>query len=709
MVRLFITLASYSQNMLKLIEFLRNYHHQIFKVFLFLVAVITIVFIFPREGKFKYEFQKGKPWPHEDLIADFDFPIYKSEEKLRLEKESIEASQPVYFFENRKLSTEAKEEFDLLFDREWSKLLGEESGSLAQLNIKEKEQYFRKGKKIIDSIYSKGLIELHPSIEGKPKDFEILVLRNNVAVPTKLSEVYSISSAFELIRDELSELNAVEKELLLNAIEECLKRNLSYDQETNEHFLELELQKISPSSGMIQEGERVIAKGDILNDDRYQILLSLKKEFESEVGSASKTEWILIGQALLVSLMILSLALFLLNFRRDIIRSDLKISFLLLLIILYVLASKYAIDSEILHLYIVPFCMLPLIIRTFFDLRVALYTYLVAILIVGFIAPNPYEFIIIQMMAGILTLYSVMALQKRSQLFISALIIFAVYTAVYVAIGLIQEGTVLETDWKFLGWFLLSALLTLFTYPLVYVFEKIFGFVSDVTLMELSDTNSKLLRKLNMKAPGTFQHSLQVANLAEEAIRAVGGNALLVRTGALYHDIGKMGMPSFFIENQNSDHNPHDELDPEESAAIIIDHVIRGIEMGRRYKLPDMIIDFIRTHHGTTKTQFFLKKYKEEHPEEELDESKFRYPGPIPYSKETAVLMMADSVEAASRSLKTYDGEGIEKLVNGIIDHQVSEDQFVMSNITFSDLTLIKKMFKKKLMSIYHVRVEYPE
>lgn len=706
---LFITFASKSLIMLKLIEFLRNYHHQIYKVFHFILAVAVIVLVFPREGKFKYEFQKGKPWPHEDLIADFDFPIYKSEEKLKSEKAAIEADQSIYFFESAKIQEEAIESYEDNFENEWQRFQAAQDSIKIQINSKEKLDYNQKGRKLVESVYKKGLIELHPKIEGKPKDFEIFVLRNNVAEATSLSELYTISTAFDFIQDNLMELNPTERKLILNAIEESLKRNISYDQETNDHFIELALNAISPSLGMIQEGERVIAKGDILNDERFQILNSLKREYESQTGDSSNFSWILVGQILLVSLMILALALFLLNFRVEILRSDLKISFLLLLIILYVVASKYAIDSESVNLYLVPFCMLPLIIRTFFDVRVALFTYLVAILIVGFIAPNPYEFIIIQMMAGILTLFSVITLRKRSQLFLSALIVFGVYTIVYLAIGLIQEGNLEETNWPFLLWFLLSALLTLFTYPLVYIFEKIFGFVSDVTLMELADTNSRLLRKLNMKAPGTFQHSLQVSNLAEEAIRAIGGNTLLVRTGALYHDIGKMNMPNYFIENQNSDYNPHDELAPEESAAIIIEHVLLGIEMARRYKLPDIIIDFIRTHHGTNKTRFFYKKYMEEHPDEDFDHSIFQYPGPIPYSKETAILMMADSVEAASRSLSSYDGEGIESLVNNIINSQIKEDQFIMSNITFSDITTTKKIFKKKLMSIYHVRVEYPE
>jgi len=695
--------------MKKIIEFLRNHHHQIYKVMLFLLAIILIVIVFPREGKFKYEFQKGKPWPHEDLIADFDFPIYKSAEELEREKERIRSQQAIYFFESPRQVDEAFQAYRNNFESEWQRVIGNADSSNYFLKIKEKEDYYLRGKALIEEIYRKGLIELHPKIEGKRGDFEILVLKNNVAESYRLDELFTISQSYEYIKDQISELNSVEQELLLNTLEESLKRNISYDEETNAHFLQLAIDELSPTAGMVQEGERVIDKGDILNEARFQLLVSLKKEYESQTGEESQESYILIGQILLVSLMILSLALFLLNYRAEILRSDLKIIFLLLMIIIYVTASKYAIDSESINLYLIPFCMFPLIIRTFFDVRVALFTYLVAILIVGFIAPNPYEFIIIQMMAGILTVFSVITLRKRSQLFVSALIIFGVYTAVYLAIGLIQEGNIAEANWKFLSWFFISALLTLFTYPLVYVFEKVFGFVSDVSLMELADTNSKLLRKLNEKAPGTFQHSLQVSNLAEEAIRAIGGNALLVRAGALYHDIGKMNTPNYFIENQNSDYNPHDDLPALESSKIIIEHVIRGIEMARRYKLPDILIDFIRTHHGTTKTQYFLKKFQEEHPEEEVDVKRFQYPGPIPYSKETAILMMADSVEAASRSLSSYDGKAIDILIDQIIDHQIQEGQFLMSNITFSDITTTKKIFKKKLMSIYHVRVEYPD
>ncbi len=694
--------------MKRLIEFIRNQHGLIFKVFLFLLATAFIVFIFPREGKFKYEFTKGKPWPHEDLIAPFDFPIYKSEQALKEEKEKILSSQKIYFFKNLNVREEALNFYEEEFERKWDLFLEERSGiSLATGKIK--VQLKQKGRSILSHLFKTGIIELHASIEDQSPDYEIVVLEDNVAKDYAVSNLYTIQEAFEYAEEQLKGQKEDDVRFLLDLIENSIRHNVSYDAASNQLAREDALQKISPSLGMVQKGERVVSTGDILNQESFRILESLKKEYELQIGGSNQFFYILLGQVVLVSMMILSLALFLLSFRKHIVQSDIKIVFLLLLIVLFVFGAKATLNIENINLYLVPFCILPLIIRTFFDIRIALFTYLVTVLIIGFFAPNPYEFIILQMITGIITLFSIRNLRKRSQLFLSSLIIFAVYSLSYLGIGLIQEGSFTNTNWLFFGWFFGSALLTLFTYPLIYIFEKVFGFVSDVSLMELADTNNKLLRKLNMKAPGTFQHSLQVSNLAEEAITVIGGNSLLVRTGAMYHDIGKMNMPNYFIENQNTDHNPHDDLSPEESAKIIIDHVLDGIEMAQKHKLPDIIIDFIRTHHGTTKTQYFLRNYKKDNPEAEIDETKFQYPGPTPYSKETAVLMMADSVEAASRSLSSYDGESIEKLVNAIIDHQIEEQQFINSNITFKDITQIKRIFKRKLMNIYHVRVEYPE
>ncbi len=688
----------------KVLAFIRDRHSLLFKVVLFVMAVAAIVLIYPREGKFKYEFQKGKPWPHEDLIAPYNYPIYKSEEVLSEEKKEVLKSLKPYFFRNKSIENESINRFETQFENSWSQFASEgEYSNQSEYRLR------NKGLSWIKHLYQKGIIELHESIEGKDGDFEVNVLNDNVAVIRVLENMNTIQSAYAELKDSLRNVSAVERSFLLKAMEDCLQRNIAYDEETNRLMKEEVLSQISLAQGMVQIGERVIAKGELINDRKYQLIESLKREYEAQLGDNSQVYWILLGQIVLVSLLILSFALFLISYKPEILRNELKTLFLLVLMVLFVFASKMAIKIENVNLYLVPFCMLPLLIRTFFNLRIALFAHMVTILLVGFIAPNPYEFIIIQMMAGMLTLFSIINLRNRSHLFLSSLVIFGVYSLVYLSIGLIQEGSFEETNWKFLGWFFGSAMLTLFTYPLVYIFEKIFGFVSDVTLLELADTNSKLLRKLNLKAPGTFQHSLQVSNLAEEAIRNIGGNALLVRTGALYHDIGKMNMPNYFIENQNSDYNPHEELEPEESAEIIIEHVIRGIELARRYKLPDIIIDFIRTHHGTSKTNYFYHQYKQQNPDEEIDESKFRYPGPTPYSKETAVLMMADSVEAASRSLPKYDGKRIENLVDGIIDTQTAEGQFLNADITFKDITEIKKIFKKKLMSIYHVRVEYPE
>lgn len=694
--------------MKQVINFFRDQHSTILKILFFCLSVGLIVFIFPREGKFKYEFQKGKPWQHVDLIAPFDFPIYKSDKEINLEKERIKGQQKPYFFKSEKIRSEELVRFQNEFDRQWQQIQSSENtDELAKL--KGRTVYLNKGNKMLGSIYQTGIIESHPLIEGKDVDFEVAVLENNVEVIKNLSQFYSLKSAFQFVTASILDYSEVEKVLLENAIENCLKRNVFYDKETNEFVLKQDLESISPAVGMVQKGERVVGKGDVINEELYKILSSLKTEFESQIGESSSLVLILLGQTVLVALLILSLGLFLLFFRSEIINSDAKILFLLFLIVLFVFGANVFLSIENINLYLLPFCVLPLLVRTFFDIRVALFTFLVTILIVGFITPNPYEFIIIQMITGMLTLLGIISLRNRSQLFFSSLLVFVVYSLVYLSIGLIQEGSFEATNWKFLGWFFGSAMLTLFAYPLIYIFEKIFGFVSDVTLMELADTNNKLLRQLNMKAPGTFQHSLQVSNLAEEAIRAIGGNALLMRTGALYHDIGKMNMPNYFIENQNSDYNPHIELAPEESAAIIIEHVINGIEIAKKSKLPDIIIDFIRTHHGTTTTRFFFKQYLEDNPDDEGASKLFRYPGPLPYSKETAVLMMADSVEAASRSLSKYDGESIEKLVNSIIDSQVREDQFSNADITFKDITEIKKMFKRKLMSIYHVRVEYPD
>ncbi len=665
--------------------------------------MVLIVFIFPKDSKFKYEFQKGKPWVHEDLIAPFDFAILKPKEQVTKELEYLEKNKRYYF----DLDTTAISDITNSFFTKVSAASAiREDSSLLKSELNTNKMRISDA---IKEIYTTGVIELIPAIEAKGNHIDIEVKRGNTVYTRELDETYTLKGATAHFSNQIKDLHPALSILLTTSFENVAVYNLTFNKGTTELVQQEAEQKLSLTEGLVLKGESVISKGELVDGKKLQMLQSLKSAFESQMGGGNQYIFILIGQSLLVSLVLFSLALFLLLFRKNVLGSDFQLTFLLLLIVLFVFVAKVSIGVEVFSIYLVPFCMLPIIVRTFFDTRVALFTHLVLVLIVGFIAPNPYEFILIQMLTGIVTIFSVLSIRNRGQLFISSGVIFVVYSLCFVGISMVQEGGLSTINYDAIAWFFGSAMLTLFAYPLIYVFEKIFGFVSEVTLLEIADTNNKLLRQLNLKAPGTFQHSLQVANLAEEAIRAIGGNPLLVRVGALYHDIGKMNAPLYFIENQASHINPHDELSPEESAQIIIQHVQDGIRIAKKHKLPDIIIDFIRTHHGTSAVRFFLNSYQKQNPDITIDEGMFKYPGPIPFSKETSVLMMADSVEAASRSLKKYDAESIDRLVESIISSQMNDNQYANADITLKHISIIKKMFKRKLMNIYHVRVAYPE
>jgi len=684
----------------KVISFIRHSHPEIYKGILFILAVGVIVYIFPKQGKFKYEFQnlKGKPWHHEDLIAPFDFAIKKTKEELSQEKtEAIKSAKP-YFRINK---AEIKKEKDLLakdFDKNW-----------AIKNNKLKENSLKTANNILDSLFLKGIIENHPIIENKPNDFSIYILNNNVAEEYELNDFYTVKTAYNFIQTELQKSGTtISADFIRPYLENAISHSIFYDKTTTDKVLQQTLNEIAPSRDIILKNQRIISKGEIVDPVKFQIIESLRDEYEQQAGDSGNYYFILLGQIVIVTLCLSVLTVFLLFFRNDIFLDNTKITFILILIILQVLMADIAINTQAFSIYLLPFCILPVIIRAFYDTRIALFVHLVTVLIISFIAPNRFEFAFIQLLGGMVAIFSIVNMRNRSQIFLSSIIIFFTYSISYIGITIIQEGGIDVISGYDFAWFGISALLTLFSYPLIFIFEKLFGFISDVSLLELSDTNGKLLRELASRAPGTFQHSLQVANLAEEAIYTIGGNALLVRTGALYHDIGKMDMPMYFIENQAHGINPHEDLNFDESASIIIDHVIKGVEIAKKNKLPEQIIDFIRTHHGTSITAYFYRSFQNAFPEEKIDESKFHYPGPIPFSKETAVLMMADSVEAASRSLKKYDAEAIDNLVEMIINKQIEQEQFVNADITFKDINTLKKIFKKKLMNIYHVRVEYP-
>jgi len=675
----------------------RNYY-QINKILLFLITLVILLALFPREGKFKYEFQRGKPWQHDDLIAPFDFAILKQQLELQRERKTALAEAYLFFRVDNDKQEYAKSDFLARLDREWP----------TQKTTKEKDLIINTGFTLLDSIYKRGIIEMIPELEKKNPDFRIAVLEYNVAKIVPVNSLFTISKANEYILLNLPNVQGVDGKFILPLLQATITHNVLFDEDLTLAQREQSLTDISITRGMMQKGERIIAKGELVNESKFQQLESLRQEFESKSGSGYNFKMILLGRLILISMALLVFGLFLFTFRHDIYIENRNIVLLLLLITIMVSFTTFVMNIRVTYIMAVPICLVPIIVRTFYDTRLALFVHIITIIVLGFLVPNSFEFLFMQLITGIITIISIVRLHHRSQFFFTSLMIMVSYSVIYIGMTLMQEGSIDQISRVNFMMFGISALLTLFSYPLIYLFERIFGMITDVSLIELSDTNSKLLRELAINTPGTFQHSLIVSNIAEEAARAIGANSLLARTGALYHDIGKMDMPMYYIENQSGGINPHDDLSYEESARIITGHVIRGIEKARLNKLPEAIIDFIRTHHGTRYTQYFYNKFKQEAGDVPFDETPFRYRGPVPFSKETSILMMADSIEAASRSLKAPTEQEVSELVERLIDNQMEYKQFRNSLLTLKDISTIKKIIKRKLLSIYHIRIEYP-
>ncbi len=690
--------------MKKVFSYLRNHYADISKVSLFVISVVLLVLIFPKEGRFKYEYRNGKPWMHQDLIAPFDFAVLKSDDDIKLEKEEALKHLKPYFRNSRDLVKGKRDKLLQEFDVKWEA----EYGSKKRYQKKKAENLVT-CLSMFDTIMNTGIIEITTELEDKPPDYIVNVITGNVVSGRKLGGMFTIRSADSFIHSLLNETKGLETDLLKGLAENSLVQNIRFDQETTENEKEILLANISVTRGMVQSGERIISKGELITPAKFQVLESLRVDFESNLGSNNKYLGILLGQIILLSVALIALLLFILFFRTNIYSEAKNLVLILLLILFSVFSTSLVVQYNPDYIYLIPICIVPIIVSVFYDTRLALFVHLINIILIASLVPNSYDYIFLQLITGIITILSIVRLERRSQFFFTSLMIFITYSVIYTGMTLIEEGSVQELLLNNYLLFAGSAILTLVSYPIIFIFEKLFGIITNVTLIELSNTNNKILRELSLKAPGTFQHSMQMANLAEDATFAIGGNPLLVRTGAMYHDIGKTLDPLYFIENQSTGVNPHDELTYEESASVIIDHIIGGIEKARKLKLPEQIIDFIRTHHGTRRTEYFYTLAKRDNLDDEIDESIYTYPGPEPFSKETAVLMMADTVEAASRSLKVPDEESINNLVENIINKQIESNQFDNVNITFRDIKTIKKVFKKKLMNIYHLRIEYPE
>jgi len=662
------------------------------------LTVLIITFFLPKQPRFRYEFQKGRVWLNKDLISPFSFAILKTGPQVNIDKkDALENVLPIYRYDPNLINS-VQEAFANEFDVKWR-------GNAFPEDSKE----FTKtaSLKLLKSIYDKGIIAINPKHQKDKKFYDISMLNNNISTTVSTQDLYTVQSALDYFNSTFTSINLKEKEVVMNLVEDHLQPNIVFDEKLTAIVQDNTINSLSTTRGMVQKGEVIIAKNNVIDDDTFQKLQSFKETYEAQTKTIGDSKLVYLGQILLVAFILSLLMVFLYMFRKDIFADNRQLSLLLLVITSMLLALTWSVKLNLPNVYYIPFCIVPIIIRILFDTRLALYLHLLVILIAGFFVPNSFEFVFYETTAGMVAIYSIRNLIKREQLLLSALFILTAYFICFLGIALLREGSFSEIEWINFVPFTISVLLSLLAYPLIYAFERVFGITSDVALIELTNTNNKLLRELAFKAPGTFQHSLQVANLAEAAIFKIGGNSLLVRAGALYHDIGKIENPQYFIENQNTSLSPHDKLPYEQSAQIIIKHVHKGIEITRRNQLPESVIDFIRTHHGNTRVDYFYQSFLKNSPEKFVDENIFRYPGPIPFSKETGVLMLADSVEAASRSIKNPDAQNINDLVERIINYKLEQNQLDNCDLTLKDLETIKLIFKTMLMSIYHVRIDY--
>lgn len=667
-----------------------RYQSIVYKSILCVLTVAIVVYLLPRGASFQFEFQPGKPWQYETLLAPYDFPIQKTELEIASERKVLEEKIPRYF----SIKNETLKDVLTAFNTHVSTFP----------NNPEYTALFVQWRIAMEEAYATGVVADSEFVTPKEN---IAVVKGTLQSNTLMGDLYTDRQVKQIL---LTHLDAIGTDIIseqsLAFFLSIVVPNMFFDQTLTDQVLTESLLSILPVRGLVTKGTRIIAKGEVVEGEKLQKLRSLQYEFESQTWTQSNTIWIIFGYSLLVFIPILLLFVFLWRTRPFVFENNKRLTFLCVNILLMVLLTKIASDIDPRYIYAVPICMLPLLMRTFFDTRIALFTLLITLFLIAFLIPNSFEFIYLQIMAGILASLTVNDLYRRAKLFISVGLIVGLYAISYIAFTLIHDGNLGQLSTTVLMLFVINGLAMLFVQPLIYIFEKVFGLVSDASLLELSDTNSKLLRELADKSPGTFQHSLQVANIAEAAANSIGANTLLTRVGALYHDIGKMKNPVFFSENQVS-YSPHDDLEPHVSARIIIDHVLNGITLARKSKLPDRIIDFIRTHHGTTTVLYFLQQAQQN--DSEVDVKHFQYPGPKPFSKETAIVMIADGVEAASKSLKEPTAEKIVLFVDKIVQRLMDEKQFLDANITLREIETVKKVLTQKLISSYHLRVSYPE
>ena len=660
---------------------------------LIVASVVIIVWLMPRSTHNTYKIEKGKPWSYADLKAPFDFPIYKSDEAVKAERDSLmKEYEPYYLYDNdivvKQLRQFAKDYSDGIpgLSNDYISIIANRLRALYTQGIMNSSEYAK---------LSKDTSQIIRIVDGKN------------AVNMQITKVNSVISAYEQIF--LDKSLAAHREILMKcSLNDYITPNLIYDKERSEASLNDLHNSIALASGLVQRGQKIVDRGDIVDTKTYNILLSFEKEMQRRAEGNDKISLTIMGQILLVFIIITCFTVYLTLFRKDYFEKMRSTAMLYALIIIFVIMASMMVKHNLLHVYILPFAMVPIFIRVFMDSRTAFMTHAMMVLICASFLQYPLEFIAVELVAGLVAIFSLRELSSRSQLFWTAVFVTIAATLTNLSLDWIRNNDLTKISYSEYNYIAINGMLLFCSYPLLYLIEKAFGFTSNITLIELSDMNKELLRKMSEVAPGTFQHSIQVGNLAAEIANKIGGKSQLVRTGALYHDIGKIANSIYFTENQ-SGVNPHEKMSSIDSAQMIISHVTEGVKLAEKYNLPDVIKEFITTHHGQGKTKYFYIQYKNNHPNEDTDDLLFTYPGPNPFTKEQAILMMADTVEAASRSLPDYTEKTIRELVNKLIDAQVAEGYFKECPITFRDIAYAKTVLIEKLKTIYHTRISYPD
>ena len=686
--------------MSKIKDFLNVFRHRYYelgKALMFVLAILLIYWQMPRVVKFGYEYQLFKPWQHETLYAPFDFPIYKDAEMLKVEnEEALKSVKPIFQF-NKEITQQSREKLEQAFTNQWRA----HGGMDAETNKNTLLELY-------DEIQGHGVVAYDKALEGMEANTVVRFVKDNHATDVMYGTLYTTATAREAVEQwEKQSHPGIDTRLLSSLLLNALHQNVTYDASKTQQEREKALSKVSLTYSMVQKDELVISEGEIVDDRTFAVLNSLQRAYASGAYVNTGIAQVELSQFFLVSLLMAMVALYLKALHnKDVFSAMSKINLLLLLMIVMIIPSYWIMRLHPSFIMMMPVVMLTMVAVTFFTPALAFTIQVVTVLLIALAVPNPFQYIFMQLVASMIVIFILSHHHSRRHYFIASLLLFVIYFLIYIAFTFLTSR---QIDWSVVGLLALNALFTMLVLPMIFLFEKLFGLTTSLTLMELSNTNTPLLRQLATTAPGTFQHCVQVANLCDEVLYQIGGNTLLARTGALYHDIGKVKNPMYFTENQHNGYNSHNELSNVESAQIIIAHVLDGIEMAHKARLPEQVIDFIRTHHGTRRTEYFYVMEKRQHPGEEVDPTDFTYHGPIPFSRETAVLMICDSVEAASRSLKEPDENNISNLVDNIIQKQMDDGQFQNVDLTMRDFTTIRKVLKKKLMSIYHVRIAYPE